>query len=1167
MAFYLYQHFSLTALAEKFQRLRREGPYFGPAEAQPFRSEDIFVPEKVVVPTYGMRIWLTQYLAQQQSVVANIDFPYPRNFIAEVLKQHFTGRAEYRPELFTVEVMAWRIMAIMGAAGAADGTPDRAEMLSALTAYLQQGDERPALRQYELALRIAGLFDQYMIYRADDLVAWRTELPAADPERWQAALWQQLLVADDGTPLMSPADAFVDYLKLPAGQVRGEPDSKPEPVAVFGASTMPPVYFQILQQLATGRDVHFFYHNPCLEYWADHPVRREKGMGVTIAEPGDMNKLIENFGFQGREFFKEIMSLNGNYEEPESLLDDGEREAFPQTLLGGVQHDIVRMLSHGGEAKTSVTAADDSIIFHDCHNDLRQVEVLHDRLLALFHCNAKDGEKRLYPDDVLVMAPDISRFAPAIAAVFDQGPLHDVYAISDRSLSRSNAIAGAFVALFALTDGRFEHSRVMDLLAVQALRQRFHFSDGDVERLRSWLYDAYVCWGMDGADRQRVCGIAFDAFSWRHGINRLMLGLALDDCEDGPMDGEPASADALAIVGGPQWWRSTGLTWQECVPPLPLADNQSGRELLGNLSQFLEKLAETAEKLRQPRVMSDWQTVLTEVLTDFFQPDNDSAADYAVVRQAIRDAAAVAAQAGYADVVSSDVIKRLLQDAAETPLPTYPFMSGKITFCSLQPMRSVPRRVIVMLGMDDGAFPRVDSKLGFNVMERKPRRCDRSRQWEDRYLFLESIMAAEQRLWIFYRGRDEHKMRSYVPALPVCELQEYLAANYCQKDNSQDIVAARTIRYPLHPFDARCYGFSADGRAIPASYNAHYFAVAEYLASGKTPSERPFWTVKGEETFPPVEDSAGARQVLDIRCLTSFLTNASEAFLTQTLGFPGHEWTQRRHGDLEPLDLAKSEKTALCRRLAEYQKAYKLTPDQRDKLLRRLQAENAIPPGEPGLRIFNACLERSRFEDSAVQAQWAAQRDEFLSVDLEVGGRKLTLQGTVRMHLGPAAILECLFDEKPSSTDADKLSDYREIAVQVRHLFVRAALADDAVDEGSELKTLVYPSVFCSEPLELASDAGFFANLTAREQLVKLLEYYYANQSRPLPLLSRDQLSPLRSTGGSITKTAKKNNLQDPFFSRLYCESDFADEEIQASISAKTAELFGQIVLAKQGKK
>lgn len=1155
MAFFLYQHFSLTALAEKFQRLRCEGPYFGPPEPQPFRSKDIFVPEKVVVPTYGMRIWLTQYLAQQSAVVANIDFPYPRNFIAEVLKQHFADRADFRPELFTVEVMAWRIMKIMDVARATDD----AEALATLRAYLQQGDERPELRQYELALRIAGLFDQYMIYRAEDLVSWRTMLPAEDPERWQAALWRKLLTDDEGAPLMSPADAFVDYLKTPVGQG----GRAAAPVAVFGVSTMPPIYFKVLQRLAEECDVHFFYYNPCLEYWADHPVRRESGIGVTIAEPDDMNKLIENFGFQGREFFKEIMSLNGNYEEPESLLDEGEREAFPPTLLGGVQHDIVRMQSHGGEGKKIIGDNDDSILFHDCHNDLRQVQVLHDCLLALFHRNAEHAGQRLYPDDVLVMAPDINRFAPAIAAVFDQGSLSNAYALSDRSLSRSNAIAGAFLALFDLIDSRFEYSRVMGLLAVPALRQRFHFSDDDVERLRGWLYDAYVCWGLDGADRQRACGVSFDAFSWRHGINRLMLGLAMDAGEDGTGDGEAADSDAEECADASLWRRGANWFWLESVPPLPLADDQSGRQLLGNLSHFVEKLATFAVKLAQSRVMSDWQALLSEVLTDFFQPDNDSATDYAVVRQTIRDAAAAAAQAGYEAKIPGDVIRCLLQDAGDTPLPTYPFMSGKITFCSLQPMRSVPRRVIVLLGMDDGVFPRVDSKVGFNVMERQPRRCDRSRQWEDRYLFLESILAAEERLWIFYRGRDEHKHRHYVPALPVCELQEYLAENYCLEDKSKDVVAAQTIRYPLHPFAAECYGYSTDGRAIPPSYNEHYFAVAEYLAGGETPSERPFWPVQEAEALPLVEDGAAAQQVLDLSRLISFLTNASEAFLTQTLGFPGREWAERRHGDLEPLDLDEKEKKALCRRLAEYQKTGDLTPGKRAKLLRRLYAENAIPPGEPGRRIFDECLERSRFEDEELQKLWAAQSNESLSVELELGDRKLILQDSVRMRLAPAAILDCRFEKRPLSEGDDKVSDYYRIAARVRHLFVRAALGDAAAD----LTTRLYPSVFSENPLELAAADGFFAGLTARKQLVKLLEYYYANLSRPLPLLAKDQLKPLTARDKKISPTLFNENLRDPFFGRLYSESDFADEDFKTSIYDATDELFGKIVPVKQGTK
>lgn len=1148
MAFYLYQHYSLTALADKFQRLRREGPYFGPPGAQPFRSADIFVPEKVVVPTYGMRIWLTQYLAQQSAVVANIDFPYPRNFIAEVLNRQFAGQPDYRPELFTVEVMAWRIMKIMAAAGAAD----RAEMLSALTAYLQQGDERPELRQYELALRIAGLFDQYMIYRADDLVAWRTALPAADPERWQAALWQQLLVTSDGAPLMSPADAFVDYLKLPAGLVRGDSDPDPVPVAVFGASTMPPVYLDVLRQLANVTDVHFFYHNPCVEYIGDHPMRGEKVVPTELDDQEYTNKLIENYGLLGREFSKIIQDLKGIYEEgEETAVASGQRESR-DTLLTHIQDSVVQVCQSDGPV--AVAPTDDSLLFFDCHNALRQVEVLHDRLLALFARNseAKRGE-RLYPEDILVMAPDISAMAPAIAAVFDQSILKDHYVISDRSLQQNNAIAAAFASIIDLVDGRFEHSRLMALLDVSALRRRFHFDDDETDRLRDWLYQGYVCWGIDREQRQRDCGIPFDAFSWRHAINRLMLGLALEDVDDGAADGVAGvagAAAAVAVAGGPRWLQSSLTTWPERLPPLCLADDTQGRALLGNLSNFLEKLVASAETLREPRPIDAWFEALTTLLSDFFAPDNDSAADYAVVMQTLKDVAHAAKQAGYGELVPYELIKRLLQEAMATPQKSYPFMSGKITFCSLQPMRSVPRRVIVMLGMNDGAFPRVDSRVGFNIMVRKPRRCDRSRQWEDRYLFLESIMAAEERLWIFYNGRNEHRKREQLPALPVSELRDVVGRSFCLPQEGAapagtSVLSAVTIMAPLHPYDPSCFGAPAAGQPQTLfSFNHRYYAIAKEIAAGTNyVAKADFLDGIGDEGLPPPVGKSQAG--IDVADLVKFFSNASEAFMVKTLGFPSREWGERRHGDLEPLAIDSREKTALRKRLAQYQKNRQVTSAECAKLLRRFQADNSLPPGAPGKRLFDDCLAQSRFADDATQQAWAEQEEFTLSCDIPLGGAVQTLTGTVRFRPGtPAQCVECLFRAD------DTTSDHRKIAAYIRHLFILVAGGEEARD----LKTEVYPNVDSQKPFIIPS--GLTPDI-AQDKLATLVGYYLAGLRVPAAFLAIKPLTSAKST--KTLKSKWEDNTTDPFFGRLYSPDMKKDDAVLGKFVYVANECFGDI--------
>ena len=353
------------------------------------------------------------------------------------------------------------------------------------------------------------------------------------------------------------------------------------------------------------------------------------------------------------------------------------------------------------------------------------------------------------------------------------------------------------------------------------------------------------------------------------------------------------------------------------------------------------------------------------------------------MRQAIRSGSEAAAAAGFAGEVSFAIIRRLLAVAAETPLKTYPFLSGKITFCSLQPMRSVPRRVIVLLGMDDGAFTRVDSVLGFNLIPQAGLRCTRSRQWEDRYLFMEALLAAQEKLLFFYRGQDAQRQKQFPPALPLCELRDYIQDHYRMPDNSEPL-SMLTIRHLLHPYSPECYG---SGGSL-FSYNPHYFSVASALAQRKLPKFSSFAAGLPEDGFP-LPQSRQSR-VLQLSELIRFLQNSSEAFLVQTLGFPDAEWARRKHSDLEPVELNEPEKIGLSRRLAAWQKERPLSPPISEELLRWLQAECSLPAGEPGRRLYRDLLERSWLRDDERCGNGRAQL-VYRSLDLSVNGKVFSL--------------------------------------------------------------------------------------------------------------------------------------------------------------------------------
>ena len=94
------------------------------------------------------------------------------------------------------------------------------------------------------------------------------------------------------------------------------------------------------------------------------------------------------------------------------------------------------------------------------------------------------------------------------------------------------------------------------------------------------------------------------------------------------------------------------------------------------------------------------------------------------------------------------------------------FRTGTLTVCTLVPMRSVPHRVVCLLGLDDGVFPAQSSHDGDDVLARDPWVGERDPRSEDRQLFLDAISAAQSHLVITYTGADERTGAPVPPAVP-----------------------------------------------------------------------------------------------------------------------------------------------------------------------------------------------------------------------------------------------------------------------------------------------------------------------------------------------------------------------------------------------------------------
>ncbi len=738
----------------------------------------VLSPDTILVESKGMQHWLNLELAKIQGVSMNYQFQMPGSFIWELartlLGNEVPGQSPYRRE-----ILSWRIDALMS-----DIKFTQNPICSQAYQYWAGDTEHPdPLKRFQLATRLGDLFEQYMLFRPDWLDQWEQNKSIEnnagidkETEQWQAWLWRLLVLEEPCHPVRLQKKAIEAIADYSGHQL-------PRQIMIFAINTMAPQTLDLFNALsAQGQcNIHVFYLNPSVEFWGD--VQSDKAMACQMREQKiklwldeDLsqisNSLLANLGQQGKEFFNLLQEVKG-YEI--SAFDEGTHQDSvskqSETVLSLIQQDILILKD---PEQTKIPGKDDqSIVISSSHSELREIQALHDYLLHLFNKNP-DWK----PQDVVVMCPAIEDYAPYIEAVFrspwdkdesDKQPRLPC-SIADRTLMNAEPLIGTFIDLLQLPDSRFEVSKIMDYLRLPALQVKFGFDNSEMDTIEWWLDEAAIHWAKDAAHKGQLAGLKETTamFTWQWGLERLLLGFAQSDSQ-------VIYDDRLL---------------------LPHVEGQ-GAMLLGRLMQLLERLQYHASELKKSRTAEDWQSYLIELSEQFFEFQKEEQAVADLIRKVINDLAENTAQAKYSTQIDYVVMRNYLQLHFSLPDTGNHFLTGQITFCSMVPMRSIPFKVVAVLGLNDGQFPRQNTPMSFDLMTQTERRKgDRSRRGDDRYLFLEALISARNNLYLSYQGRDIRKNSERQPSLVLKELMNYLQEFYGWKS---------PIAQPLHPFSKKCY--------------------------------------------------------------------------------------------------------------------------------------------------------------------------------------------------------------------------------------------------------------------------------------------------------------------------------------------------------------------------
>lgn len=829
--------------------------------------------EIILVQSNGMAEWVKMELARMGGVCAATRVELPSRFLWRTYRQVLGRESVPRDSPLDKVPMVWRLMQLL---------PDLIVQpdFAVVAGFLAANEPD---RTLQLASKLADLFDQYQNYRADWLQAWargedclmlangaKAELPAE--QRWQPQLWRAVLntLNDHQKQSIRPElQQRVVALLESGGPLAGQVARR---VVVFGMSQIPLTTMQALAALSKHCQVILAIPNPCQYYWGDIMDGREllnaqrrrqplrNGIELLTLPLEDMHlhahPLLASWGRQGRDFIRQLDYFDDAQKSKQQFdlarIDyfSGEPENAATPLLLQVQTRIRDLVPLAEHERKPISSKDQSIVFRSAHSKIRELEILHDKLLDLLAQTERPTP--LSPRDIIVMVPDIEPMAPAIRAVFGQYKRHDPrfipYDIADMSAKSDSAVIGALHWLLRLPAQRCTMSELVDLLEVTAVAKRFGIDQDALPRLTQWMNGAGIRWGLNEPHRAELgLGACGDQNSAWFGLQRMLLGYAAGwDSFDSPLESFE-TIEPYAEVSGLE------------------------AELAGSFAQMLQTLVSWWKDASEPAVPSVWAQRCRKLLVAMFRCESDlDKQAMSALEEGLVTWQEACENAGFIEQVPLMVVRTAWIEAVETPSLNQRFRAGGVTFCTLMPMRAIPFEVVCLLGMNDGDYPRRGTRSDFDLMglPGNARPGDRSRKDDDRQLMLEALLSARQVFYVSWCGHSVRDNSEQPPSVLVSQLRDYLSNGW-----GREVVISRTTQHPLQPF-SRAY-FEKDS---PLVTYAREWRGAHGSAAGVEDEDDTLTSVESLAAFSPEPNVA-----LTLEQLTQFLRNPVKSFFRQRL--------------------------------------------------------------------------------------------------------------------------------------------------------------------------------------------------------------------------------------------------------------------------------------------
>ena len=1064
---------NMVQLAAQLAELQQQDPL------PPFSAETI------LVQSNELSRWLSLFLAQYHGIASHVDFPYPSAYIWKLFGQVLPDVPQ--KQSFSTDAMAWRIFALIPAC-------KESNTFSVINNYL--GEQDDPLKRYALSHRLADSFDQYLMYRPDWLKAWeRGETP-----HWQAALWQQLTAGEEET--LHRAN-LLNQLQEHLSTTQTRPEGLPQRLAIFGISALPPVYLKLFELMARYCDITMYFLSPSAGYWGDLVDKKTQSQRLAQRDLFDNtgeeaedeyfntgHPLLASLGKQGQEFFEQLQSCE---HEPLDVFIEPKRDH----LLGMLQHDIYSLNNPDFVGKKiAINGEDKSIMAHACHSPMREIEVLHDQLLALF-----EHDDDLSPTDIVVMTPDIEIYAPWIDAVFANASNKQSipYGIADCGVRYQSPVLNAFISLLSLPQSRFDVETILSLLECKAIQQRFSLDDEQLTLIRQWLRETQTRWALSAEHKAEFDLPESKNNTWRAGLDRLLLAYAMP----------------MTRAGKPTELFEHQLAF----------DGISGEKAstLAQLCLFMDCLDSLRTSLSKPRTAEQWLNQLNQLLDEMFLATHDSRdeTELTLIHQTLAKLVETTELANFEQTLTLALVKDWINGHLDTSQTISRFMGHGITFCGMVPMRSIPFKVVCLIGMNDDSYPRRQPTQGFDLLSdpTKFRLGDRSRRDDDRFLFLEALMSCQEYLYLSYVGKSIRDNATIPPSVLISDLRDVINQSY-ENEEGEELWPQLLTEHPLQAFSQRYFN----------GQNAQLFSFAQAQCPVTEEHEHSAWF---EYPLPQADESL---QQVSLSQLITFFRHPARYLLRERLGMR-LEMTDEKIEIREPFELDGLQAWQLRQQLLQSQLIVDESDDGKavSNMLDLVKAAGILPEGQIGEQIFEV---QNELVQQFAEKLLPRYPDNFIPAQtFELKLNDIVLTGQLEyLHQGG------LFHYRMAKTKGHDL-----LSLWINHLVLNVIKP-----QGIALH---------SELLTEDKEYEFKSVQNAELLLQQLVDLYWQGMQKPLPFftntsyafakttLNKTKASPdaamLTAWNGSQYISAEAD---DPYYQQLYKDSPLTEEFKQIAV-------------------